>query len=228
MKPDMRFVFLTCRLRRVLSFAWLMAACSGQAWALDLDNLCKLNPHAMTELGPADSLSDIQDSAIEFKGVQVQSMPDVYAVSAPLSVDFPRPGSRLQFFYTDASERQDAPLLVGCLHYTDAQGQTRIRHNDFGSEGGSPPSIAVLYAANLAKGMGPTLFLVLKWPTEAHFSGDASGWLYELDAFGKLEAKADTDWNELLDLEKKIGDQYGLNGIREGRRVTIPTRTRRA
>ncbi|RAP58164.1 hypothetical protein BTJ49_04055 [Oleiagrimonas sp. MCCC 1A03011] len=202
-----------------MSFVLLAIACSGCAQAQPVsDKLCSLDRHAVTELGRVRAWSP----AIEFQRAQVQGMPNVFAASTVQHVDFPQPGSGLQFFYVRPQDDSgDGPTLVGCLHYTDAQGQARTRRQDFDSEGGEPPVIAVLFSAKLDKGLGPTLFLVLKWHSELSAIG-TEGAIYQTQAFGLPDAGTASGWKEYADLEQKIDNLGGFDGTREGKSVTYP------
>ncbi|MGD9665032.1 MAG: hypothetical protein AB7U34_07490 [Novosphingobium sp.] len=159
--------------------------------------------------------------AIEFQRAQVQGMPNVVAASAVQHVDFLQPDSRLQFFYLRPKNDNDPLAMVGCLHYTNAQGQALTRRQDFYSEGGRLPVIAALFGAKLSKGLGPTLFLVLKWDVELSAIG-TSGNLYETVAFGLPDASTASGWKEHVDLEKKIDNLGGFDGTREGKQVNYP------
>jgi len=201
MKRNSYRLFFVCRLRRSLSFV-LVAACSGQVWALELDPLCKLDPHAMIEQERVDDASDLWSPAIAFTRVQVQGMPEVYAASDELSVNFPQSGSRLQFFYKKASDNNDGPTLVGACATPIPTGRRASVVRISRAKVVGRLQLRICTQRSWTRGWGRPCFLAVKWPARLSAIG-TEGWFYDTHAFGMLEASADLDWNELLDLEKE-------------------------
>ncbi len=199
----------------------LAGFCGGGAWAHSPGDVCGVDGNAVTYLGRVREWSP----AIEFQRVRVAGMKDVFAASRAQRVDFPQAGAQLQFFYVRPQDDSgDGPMLVGCLHYTDAQGRSRTSSQEFDSEGGEQPVIAAMLTAKLSKGQGNTLLLILKWESELSAIG-TEGYLYRIQAFGMTEGQAQggsSGWNERTDLEQKIDNLGGFDGTREGKQVTYP------
>lgn len=131
----------------------------------------------------------------------------VAAVSATLPISFPAEGSRIRFFYVGDQQNKygESMRLVACLYF-DRNGKAHTLSHNYDPEGNALPIIVSMFTENLAHGIGPTIFMVLRWRID---NPALSQTLYGLRVYGgkgvtKLGILGDLGKLELSDFEAKV------------------------
>lgn len=165
--------------------------------------------------------------------VSTKGFDNLRVATKPLAVDFPNGTGSIQIFGFNPPIPlgvNDDQGQIGCLHYTDSQGHSKVAVYDaFDMEGGDSPEITDVFVENLDRGIGKTLVLITRIGVEAPH--EASGYLYSVLFFSAkrvLEENKNNGWGELSKLEMKFSPDIsvGFDGYTEGKWRRYPYRTR--
>lgn len=221
------------KMQKVISFWFFLCVCfcllggTPSAWAEPSIGMgvCKAPSSATTYHRRESFYSD----ALDVYMATVEGMPIVTGASQPFPIDFPVAGGVVQFFYMalkgELAVENGETLLVGCLHFRGLGEEMHTLELEQPTNGNDGVAIVHgVFAASINKGIGQTLFLIVRWPTH---SFDMDGDLYQV--FVYKSKKGDSDhWvlDELGELENAIDNSDGFEGSRSGNKVTYPYKTR--
>ncbi|BAW80620.1 hypothetical protein TAO_1250 [Candidatus Nitrosoglobus terrae] len=213
----------------------LLGYLTPQAYANELSKICKIPSSAITYKSETRASTD----AISLYTVSVADMGSVRAASQALEVDFPNPGSSIQFFYLNPgielkpelkAERDEEIGMVGCLRYVDERGKNLVLPQEFGNETGVDPQVVDAFTVQLSHGIGKTMVLIVRWNGDIP-ALETRGYLYNTMFFSARDfanAKG-VGWGALDSFETKFSDiSEGFEGVLEGKKVAYPYKTREA
>ena len=143
-------------------------------------------------------------------------------ISEPVRLDFPTPGSIVQFLGPGCGADQSAVHVYAITPQEKSLTSAFIGAIEL--PGGDAPSVASAFLANADKDADPELFLIVR--TDVRHPGlRTEGDLYSVYVFDMV-AKSPLRIVHMESLEGALG--VGLDGVLEGRRVSYPYKDARS